>query len=805
MADKERVIVLKVQMDNGQSVAATEELETGLEGVNEQIDEIAEAPKKLEGFEQELKKIDDKLKGGKVSMRDMAKAVKEYQTIAIQAGRTSPVGQEALKKAAELKDQLGDLQAEVKNLGTDGANLQAALQLGGGVIAGYSAFQAVTAALGVEDENLLKVISKLQAAQAALAAVEQLRMVTEKESFLMIKAKAIATNALSAANAVYTAVVGTSTGALKLFRLALIGTGIGAIVVGLGLLIANFDSVVKWVGKAIDYFSNLRNVVLALLGPIGWIIMAYDAMGDSAEDAADREREARIAKQEADNKAHEEFVKNREAERKLEEDNLAQLEANSKRQSEINELEILQARARGASETEIFNITKRQNEEMLKMAAAELESKMKIIAINHQIAEAEYNRWKLFLETNATMAGWTEEQAKRDLLRLEEAKERYLADETAQIETAQRTFDTLEAENQIYLNDRNKQQSDANQKRLEAEEKDRQKRLDLEKDYQRELTDMNIANIEDDNKRRIAEMEEQFKREREAIIAKYGEGTELEKQLLIQHENEMAQLEDEFYQAEFDALEASIDAENALKEAQEEAEAAKFQEKLDKAQGYIDMANMALETMTAINELLNQIGDQRMADNEKRQDAQLTSLESAKKKELAQEGLSAQRKAQIEQNYAMAEYKIKLATATANDKIAKRQFNRNKALQLAEASINTASAILKAIATYGPPPSPMGIAGIISAGVIGGVQIAKIASSKFEGEAASIQPPDFTIPNIADSGGGNNNGSGNNGGGNANGENLTNTAPLLNKIEVSIVEIQKVDKTVNHINEIGTI
>jgi len=51
--------------------------------------------------------------------------------------------------------------------------------------------------------------------------------------------------AAAIAQGFYTTVVGTSTGAMKLFRIALVSTGIGAIVVGLGLLIANFDKVKK--------------------------------------------------------------------------------------------------------------------------------------------------------------------------------------------------------------------------------------------------------------------------------------------------------------------------------------------------------------------------------------------------------------------------------------------------------------------------------------------------------------------------------------------------------------------------------
>lgn len=57
----------------------------------------------------------------------------------------------------------------------------------------------------------------------------------------------------------YTTVVGASTGAMKIFRLALVGTGIGAIVVGLGLLIANFDKVKKAVFNLIPGLADIAD------------------------------------------------------------------------------------------------------------------------------------------------------------------------------------------------------------------------------------------------------------------------------------------------------------------------------------------------------------------------------------------------------------------------------------------------------------------------------------------------------------------------------------------------------------------
>lgn len=80
---------------------------------------------------------------------------------------------------------------------------------------------------------------------------------------------------------------------------------------------------------------------------------------------------------------------------------------------------------------------------------------------------------------------------------------------------------------------------------------------------------------------------------------------------------------------------------------------------------------------------------------------------------------------------------------------AKRQFNITKAVNISEALIDGAKSVTKAIAQFGPPPSPLGIAGIASAGAITGLQVAAIASRKFDGGGSSAAP---SIPSSSSSG-----------------------------------------------------
>lgn len=180
----DEVVIIEAQVDTGDSAQDIAELDKG-------IDNVVSSSEKLSEVDKRFAALNKQIDAGGLTVKQMTKAVKEYQTIALQAGQDSPVGQEAIRRAAELKDEVGDLNAKVNALAHDGKNMQAALQFSGVVVSGYTAFQSVLAMVGSENEDLLKIITKLQAAQGALAAIEQVRAALEKESFLMLKLKNI--------------------------------------------------------------------------------------------------------------------------------------------------------------------------------------------------------------------------------------------------------------------------------------------------------------------------------------------------------------------------------------------------------------------------------------------------------------------------------------------------------------------------------------------------------------------------------------------------------------------------------------
>lgn len=221
MADK--VVSLEFNVNTGDAVAE----------INKVTKATDAATKSTDNYEQQLKELKKATDGA--GFRELNSALKQYRDIALQAGETTPIGRQALAEAGELKDRLDDLRSAIQTTGQDGRQLQAALQLGGGIVAGFGAVQGVMALVGSESEDLQKTLVKLQAAQAALVSIEEIRSVLEKESALRIVATTIAEKARAAATALGTMATNAGIMSLRAFKIALAATGIGAIVVALGL------------------------------------------------------------------------------------------------------------------------------------------------------------------------------------------------------------------------------------------------------------------------------------------------------------------------------------------------------------------------------------------------------------------------------------------------------------------------------------------------------------------------------------------------------------------------------------------
>jgi hypothetical protein len=164
------------------------------------------------------------------------------------------------------------------------------LKMGEAVVGGFTAAQGAMALMGTESEAIEQTLVKVNSAiaiangvrmvsEGALQAGVAARLIQDKAATVFSGIQTTATYALTAAQTAYNLVVGTGTTLMKAFRLALASTGIGALVVGLGLLVTNFDTVIKYGNKFISVLGEFAQYI-----PIVYVFTkAWDLFGDKVE------------------------------------------------------------------------------------------------------------------------------------------------------------------------------------------------------------------------------------------------------------------------------------------------------------------------------------------------------------------------------------------------------------------------------------------------------------------------------------------------------------------------------------------
>ena len=184
----------------------------------------------------------------KQQLRD---AQKEVTELSAKFGATSQQAVEAAKKAAELKDAIGDAKSLTDAFNPD-AKFRAFTSTLAGVAGGFAAVQGALGLVGVESDKVEKTLLKVQSAMAvsqglqtigeSIDSFKQLGAVIRNVNIFQ-KAYNAATIAAAAIQRAFGIAVTTTSVAFKALRAAIITTGIGALVVGIGLLI---NKIIEW-------------------------------------------------------------------------------------------------------------------------------------------------------------------------------------------------------------------------------------------------------------------------------------------------------------------------------------------------------------------------------------------------------------------------------------------------------------------------------------------------------------------------------------------------------------------------------
>ena len=167
--------------------------------------------------------------------KQLKEATAEVQALSEKFGATSEQAVNAAKKAAELKDQIGDSKSLIDAFNPD-TKFKAFSQTLGAVAGGFSAVQGALGLVGVEGEDVEKTLLKVQSALALSQGLEQLGDLGD--AFNNVKTVAV--------------------NGFKAIKTAIGSTGIGLIVVALGAIYAYWDDIKEVVSGVGDEQKKLN-------------------------------------------------------------------------------------------------------------------------------------------------------------------------------------------------------------------------------------------------------------------------------------------------------------------------------------------------------------------------------------------------------------------------------------------------------------------------------------------------------------------------------------------------------------------
>lgn len=206
------------------------------------------------------------------SVKDLRNELKELKSTLLSTEEGTEEYSQALAQAAEithtLQEQTEMIKASAADFGQIASNCVNAV---GGMVSGFQAAKATLNLFGVENEEVMKSLQRMQNLMAITQAlpgidkgIKSLKNLTnvilaatqttntfskaQKASAAAENASATSTKALQGAMVGEAAATTTATVATNAFKKALISTGIGAIVVLVGTLIAHLEDLAKWLG-----------------------------------------------------------------------------------------------------------------------------------------------------------------------------------------------------------------------------------------------------------------------------------------------------------------------------------------------------------------------------------------------------------------------------------------------------------------------------------------------------------------------------------------------------------------------------
>lgn len=201
------------------------------------------------------------------SVKELRKELKAQKDVMLSAEEGTKEYNDALQKAAgiqhTLKEQMEEVNASAMDFGQIAGNVVKAT---GGIVAGFQAAKATMNLFGIENEAVLQSLEKMQNLMAITQAIPALD------------------DGVKAFKRLGLAIKGATAGMSGLKK-AIISTGLGALVVALGLIIANFDKISAWLDEITGQTDFLGTVGDAVIGGLNaaWagLVQTLKAVGNA--------------------------------------------------------------------------------------------------------------------------------------------------------------------------------------------------------------------------------------------------------------------------------------------------------------------------------------------------------------------------------------------------------------------------------------------------------------------------------------------------------------------------------------------
>ena len=262
---------ITVQNDLRDTYAQKQQLLTAMgKVIKNTAGDTSELQAKYAELNQELKDFDASLgnhqrnvgdyeiatKGLKVQLKEMQSEMANMLANGI--GKADPKFVKLAKKAGSLKDAIGDAGEEINRFASDTKKLDDVINIAQSATAAFELYKGAMSAFGVETEGAVEAIQKLQGAMAIIQSLQTLQKTLE--------ANTLSARLFNKSMTVLSFGMQGTTKATKLLSLALRGLGIGLLIGLLATLYEHWDDIKKIIKDNIPYVEKITSKFNGLLG-----------------------------------------------------------------------------------------------------------------------------------------------------------------------------------------------------------------------------------------------------------------------------------------------------------------------------------------------------------------------------------------------------------------------------------------------------------------------------------------------------------------------------------------------------------